>query len=89
MSPKKAPMLQKMTECHSTLTFMKMMQNPAVTIPILCKQIMLHFCIKYYLDFNFLFIIIQLWSCHFTENEREWKKIPEGNKQTADCFKED
>ena len=31
--PKRAPKLQKMTERHSTLTFMKMMQNAAVVIP--------------------------------------------------------
>jgi hypothetical protein len=39
MSPKKAPMLQKMIECHSTFTFMKIMQNPAVTIPVRVKTI--------------------------------------------------
>jgi len=33
MSPKNAPMLQKMIERHSTFTFMNTMQNPAVTIP--------------------------------------------------------
>jgi hypothetical protein len=33
INPKKAPKLQKMIECHSTLIFMKRMQKPAVTIP--------------------------------------------------------
>jgi hypothetical protein len=33
MSPKRAPMLQKMIECHSSLIFMKTMQKAAHTIP--------------------------------------------------------
>ena len=33
MSPKKAPALQKITECHSSLIFMKIMANEAHTIP--------------------------------------------------------
>jgi hypothetical protein len=33
MSPKNAPKLQKMTECHSTLIFMKRIANEAETMP--------------------------------------------------------
>jgi hypothetical protein len=33
MSPKNAPKLQKMTECHSTLIFMKRMAKEADTMP--------------------------------------------------------
>ena len=33
MRPKKAPKLQKMMECHSSLIFMKRMANEAVTMP--------------------------------------------------------
>ena len=33
MSPKKAPMLQKMTECHSILIFINRIEKDAVTMP--------------------------------------------------------
>ena len=33
MSPKKAPALQKMMECHSSLIFMNKIENDAVTMP--------------------------------------------------------
>jgi hypothetical protein len=33
ISPKNAPVLQKIIECHSSLIFMKRMEKEAVTMP--------------------------------------------------------
>ena len=46
MSPKNAPALQKMTECHSSLIFMKRIANEAHTIPKRIKGIW--FCKQLY-----------------------------------------
>jgi hypothetical protein len=63
ISPKKAPALQNMIECHSSLIFMKRMANDAVTMPVEGHACVIGTCthaIKSYLMKSYLIALLKL-----------------------------